>query len=77
MTRIVLLEKIHASAVAHLNAEGFSRIVPIPTALKTDALQALPRLKAIGCFCIGTNQVDLNAAAVQAACCMCTVTSLA
>jgi D-3-phosphoglycerate dehydrogenase / 2-oxoglutarate reductase len=26
-------------------------------------LKALPRLKAIGCFCIGTNQVDLTAAA--------------
>ena len=26
-------------------------------------LQALPQLEAIGCFCIGTNQVDLSAAA--------------
>jgi D-3-phosphoglycerate dehydrogenase / 2-oxoglutarate reductase len=88
MARIVLLEKIHASAAAHLNAEGFSEIVQIPTALKADdlksalaeadavgirsathitaeVLEALPRLKAIGCFCIGTNQVDLNAAAAQ------------
>jgi D-3-phosphoglycerate dehydrogenase / 2-oxoglutarate reductase len=86
MSRIVLLEKIHASAAEHLNAEGFADIVQLPTALKADelrvalseadtvgirsathisaeTLKALPRLKAIGCFCIGTNQVDLNAAA--------------
>jgi len=88
MAKIVLLEKIHASAAAHLNAEGFADIVQIPTALKpeelktrladadavgirsathisADTLAALPKLKAIGCFCIGTNQVDLNAAAAQ------------
>ncbi len=33
------------------------------THLTADVLRALPRLRAIGCFCIGTNQVDLNAAA--------------
>lgn len=88
MARIVLLEKIHPSAAAHLYAEGFTEIDQIPTALKADdlktalaaadavgirsathisveVLKALPRLKAIGCFCIGTNQVDLNAAAAQ------------
>ena len=88
MAKIVLLEKIHASAAAHLDAEGFTEIVQIPTALKAeelkatladadavgirsathlsaDTLAALPKLKAIGCFCIGTNQVDLNAAAAQ------------
>ena len=88
MAKIVLLEKIHASAAAHLNVEGFADIVQIPTALKpeelkttladadavgirsathisADTLAALPKLKAIGCFCIGTNQVDLNAAAAQ------------
>jgi len=88
MAKIVLLEKIHASAAEHLNAEGFADIVQIPTALKpeelkttladadavgirsathisADTLAALPKLKAIGCFCIGTNQVDLNAAAAQ------------
>jgi D-3-phosphoglycerate dehydrogenase len=85
MAKIVLLEKIHASAAEHLRAAGFSDIVQIPTALKpdelkstladadavgirsathinADTLKALPRLKAIGCFCIGTNQVDLTAA---------------
>jgi D-3-phosphoglycerate dehydrogenase / 2-oxoglutarate reductase len=86
MAKIVLLEKIHATAAEHLNAEGFTDIVQLPTALKADelrtaladadivglrsathisaeVLKALPRLKAIGCFCIGTNQVDLTAAA--------------
>lgn len=85
MAKIVLLEKIHASAAEHLQTEGFTDIVQLPTALKPEelktvladadvvgirsathitgeALKALPRLKAIGCFCIGTNQVDLTAA---------------
>ena len=35
------------------------------THISADTLAALPKLKAIGCFCIGTNQVDLNAAAAQ------------
>jgi D-3-phosphoglycerate dehydrogenase len=88
MAKIVLLEKIHQSAVEHLQAEGFTDIVQMPTALKpdelkrvladvdvvgirsathfsADTLKQLPRLKAIGCFCIGTNQVDLTAAAAQ------------
>lgn len=88
MAKIVLLEKIHQSAVAHLWEEGFGDVVQIPTALKTEelktaladadavgirsathitaeALDALPRLKAIGCFCIGTNQVDLTAAMLR------------
>ena len=30
--------------------------------LTADVLAAAPKLVAIGCFCIGTNQVDLNAA---------------
>jgi D-3-phosphoglycerate dehydrogenase / 2-oxoglutarate reductase len=86
MAKIVLLEKIHATAAEHLKAEGFTDIVQLPTALKADelktalsdadivgirsathisaeVLKALPGLKAIGCFCIGTNQVDLTAAA--------------
>lgn len=33
------------------------------TKLTREVLEKAPRLKAIGCFCIGTNQVDLNAAA--------------
>lgn len=88
MGKIVLLEKIHATAAEHLRAEGFNDIVQLPTALKAEelmsaladadvvgirsathisaeVLKALPRLKAIGCFCIGTNQVDLTAAAAH------------
>ena len=88
MTKIVLLEKIHASAAQLLRAEGFGDIVQLPTALQANALQAVladadavgirsathigadvlaavPRLKVIGCFCIGTNQVDLGAAAAH------------
>jgi D-3-phosphoglycerate dehydrogenase len=86
MPKIVLLEKIHASAVAHLKQQGFTEIIEVPKALSGDdlvntlsgvdavgirsnthltaeALNRLPRLKTIGCFCIGTNQVDLVAAA--------------
>lgn len=87
MIKIVLLEKIHASAVSYFNGEGVTEIVQIPAALTgddlvqalvgadaigirsathitADVLQASSHLRAIGCFCIGTNQVDLNAAAV-------------
>lgn len=85
MAKIVLLEKIHASAVAHLHEQGFADVVQLPTALTGDALvdalsdaeavgirsathitndvlAQLPQLRTIGCFCIGTNQVDLTAA---------------
>lgn len=88
MTKIVLLEKIHKSAVEHFRNEGFDDIVEIGTALAGDdlvstlkdaeivgirstthltaaALGALPKLRAVGCFCIGTNQVDLIAAAAR------------
>jgi D-3-phosphoglycerate dehydrogenase len=86
MAKIVLLEKIHASAVEHFNNEGFTDIVQLPTALTgnelvealsgtdvvgirsgtrvtAEVLNAVPGLRAIGCFCIGTNQVDLTTAA--------------
>lgn len=33
------------------------------TQLTAEVLQAAPKLNAVGCFCIGTNQVDLDAAA--------------
>lgn len=88
MTRIVLLEKIHKSAVVHFEGAGFSDVVQIPSALKgselraalkdaaavgirsathidAGVLEALPQLRAIGCFCIGTNQVDLATAAAR------------
>lgn len=85
MAKIVLLEKIHASAADYLHEHGFTEVQQIPTALSGDslidalaeadavgirsathitaeALTMLPQLRAIGCFCIGTNQVDLTAA---------------
>lgn len=85
MAKIVLLEKIHPSAVAHFQNEGFPEVRQIPSALSgNDLLDALAdadivgirsgthltaevlntasHLRAIGCFCIGTNQVDLTAA---------------
>jgi D-3-phosphoglycerate dehydrogenase len=86
MTKIVLLEKIHASAVEHFHNEGFTEIIQLPTALTgnelidaiadadvvgirsgtritAEVLNSISRLRAIGCFCIGTNQVDLTTAA--------------
>jgi D-3-phosphoglycerate dehydrogenase len=86
MDKIVLFEKIHASAVENLQAQGFSNIVQVPRALAgaeliealsdadavgirsnthmtAEVLNAPPGLRTIGCFCIGTNQVDLNTAA--------------
>src|SRR5690606_24429048 len=35
------------------------------TQLTRERLEAAPKLRAIGCFCIGTNQVDLNAAMLR------------
>lgn len=83
--KVVLLEKIHASACAYLRDHGISEIIQIPKALSgqeliqalqgaravgirsntqlgASVLKELPDLRAIGCFCIGTNQVDLAAA---------------
>src|SRR5947208_1153409 len=85
MSKIVLLEKIHLSAAAHLKAQGFHNVIEIPRALSgnelidaldnadaigirsnthltAEVINTLSQLKTIGCFCIGTNQVDLNAA---------------
>jgi D-3-phosphoglycerate dehydrogenase len=88
MAKIVLLEKIHASAVEHFKNEGFNQVVQLPTALTgndlidaladadvvgirsqsritAEVLNSVSKLRAIGCFCIGTNQVDLTAAAAH------------
>lgn len=48
-------------------AAGFD-VLGIRSRTQVDAalLDAAPRLKAIGCFCIGTNQVDLDAAKSRA-----------
>jgi len=88
MTRIVLLENIHASAREVFEAAGFDDIktyksslpaselgdalrganlvgIRSRTNLTAELLSGLPDLRAIGCFCIGTNQVDLDTAMAQ------------
>lgn len=83
--RFLLLEGIHPSAAAVLEAAGYTEIESLPGALTEDELKIkisdahfvgirsrtqltadvfahATRLAAVGCFCIGTNQVDLNAA---------------
>ena len=83
--RILLLEGVNDSAVALLDAAGYSNVERLPKALDGDALRdavkgvhllgirsrtqitadvlnAADRLIAIGCFNVGTNQVDIDAA---------------
>jgi D-3-phosphoglycerate dehydrogenase len=85
MTRIVLFENVHPSAVEVFRSAGFNEVVTHASALPPESLhdamrgahlvgirsrthldRALladsPDLRAIGCFCIGTNQVDLDTA---------------
>ena len=85
---VLLLEGVHQSAVAALQAAGYRNVREEKTALQGDtlaqalrgvhvlgirsrtqldaaALAAADRLIAVGCFCIGTNQVDLTAAAAR------------
>ena len=83
--KFLLLEGVHQSAVASLNAAGYTNIDYLKTALAEDELieriknahfvgirsrtqltakvfANAPKLIAVGCFCIGTNQVDLKSA---------------
>ncbi|GJE00269.1 MULTISPECIES: phosphoglycerate dehydrogenase [Methylobacterium] len=83
--RVLLLEGINDSAVALLNAAGYTNVTRLAKALdpadlrealrgthilgirsRTEldeaALEAADRLIAVGCFSVGTNQVDLEAA---------------
>ena len=83
--RFLLLEGIDPSAIAVLQAAGYSQIESLAgspsddelalkladahfvgirsrTQLSAEVLAHAPKLIAIGCFCIGTNQVDLAAA---------------
>lgn len=83
--KFLLLEGIHPSAIAVLQAAGYTQIESLTGALEGDELKAkiadahfvgirsrtqltadvfahASKLAAVGCFCIGTNQVDLNAA---------------
>src|SRR5690242_19593662 len=81
--KVLLLEGIHPSCVATLDADGYTHIelhkkslpedqlieaisdayivgISSATHLTARVLEQAPRLIAIGCFCIGTNQVDLD-----------------
>ncbi len=83
--RVLLLEGINDSAVALMQASGYTNLVRLPKALDREALHAAlrgvhilgirsrtqldeaafaaaDRLLAVGCFSVGTNQVDLPAA---------------
>lgn len=86
--KIVLLENIHPKAQELFQAEGFTNLEVIPSALKgqeliektkdaniicirsrthigKEVLSQCQNLHAIGCFCIGTNQVDLQDAMLR------------
>ncbi len=88
MTRIVLFENIHPSALEVLAAAGLTDVTTyksaLPPAQLREAIQdaslvgirsrthldaalfsGSPDLRAVGCFCIGTNQVDLDAAMMR------------
>lgn len=88
MTRIVLFESIHPSALEVFAAAGLTDVTTYKSALPSDELSValkgaalvgirsrthldadlfagLPDLRAVGCFCIGTNQVDLDAAMMR------------
>jgi len=83
--KILLLEGVHPSALAELNAKGYNSIETLKTSLSEEelikkiasvhfigirsrtqlnenVLSHAKKLVAIGCFCIGTNQVDTDAA---------------
>lgn len=85
---ILLLEGIHANAIAELKAGGYTNIEALPHALDEAeliekiagahivgirsrsqlterVLKAAQKLFCVGCFCIGTNQVNLGAARRQ------------
>jgi len=83
--KVLLLENVHANALAFLNRQGYTTVEARRTALSgddlkaaiadvhmlgirsrtqvtADVLDAAEKLMAIGCFSIGTDQVDLDAA---------------
>jgi D-3-phosphoglycerate dehydrogenase len=87
--KILLLEGIHPSSVATLEADGYTQIefhkkslpedqlieaigdayivgIRSATHLTARVLEHAPKLIAVGCFCIGTNQVDLDCAQQRA-----------
>lgn len=83
--KFLLLEGIHPSAIAVIQAAGYTQIERLSGALSDEELKQrligvhflgirshtqlsrevlahAKKLAAVGCFCIGTNQVDLEAA---------------
>jgi len=83
--KVLLLEGIHPSSIATLEADGYTQIeshkkslpedqlieavsdafiigIRSATNLTARVLEHAPKLIAVGCFCIGTNQVDLDCA---------------
>lgn len=83
--KFLLLEGIHTSAIAVIQAAGYTQIERLSGALSAEELKErligvhflgirsrtqlsrevlahAQKLAAVGCFCIGTNQVDLEAA---------------
>src|ERR1700733_5838070 len=83
--KVLLLEGIHPSCIATLEADGYTQIeahkkslsedklieaisdafivgIRSATNLSARVLEHAHRLIAVGCFCIGTNQVDLECA---------------
>ncbi len=83
--KVLLLEGIHPSCLATLEADGYTQIESHKKSLSEDhlieaigdayivgirsatnltarVLENAPRLIAVGCFCIGTNQVDVDCA---------------
>jgi D-3-phosphoglycerate dehydrogenase len=81
--KVLLLEGVHPSCVATLQADGYTQIeahkkslpedqlieaisdayivgIRSATNLTARVLEHAPRLITVGCFCIGTNQVDLE-----------------
>src|SRR4030095_631441 len=56
--RILFLENISDAAVRNFRGHAYSNVEKITK----NVLDAAKKLQAIGCFCIGVNQVDLKAA---------------
>lgn len=88
MTRIVLFENIHPSALEVFEAAGLTDVTTYASALPPNQLRealegvellgirsrthldetvlsSATSLRAVGCFCIGTNQVDLETAMLR------------
>lgn len=55
---------VQGKALADLLKDAHAVGIRSTSLVKADVLEACPRLLAVGCFCIGTNQVDLKRACV-------------